>query len=206
MTINKEGLRVDTCSGDPMSIFGLWYEEVLRVKSVREPSAMVLATCDSENRPSARVVLLKRYSDAGFEFYTNLESRKAREIALNPCVSLVFDWRHIYKQVRVEGIAEFMDVSESDAYFASRSRESQIGAWCSRQSMILEDRDVLLSKIELMEREYEGREIPRPKFWGGIRVVPNVIEFWMDGKHRLHDRRQYSKNIDGTWTSVYLYP
>ena len=190
----------------PIITFGKWYEEMLKVGGIREPSAMVLSTCNTENRPSSRVVLLKKYSDGGFEFFTNFNSRKGREIAANPYVSLVFDWRSIYRQVRVEGMAEFMDDWESDAYHDTRSRESQISVWCSQQSTIIPDREEFFRKFELAKQQFEGKEVPRPKHWGGIRVVPYLIEFWTDGTHRMHERKQYSKGSDGTWSYVYLYP
>ncbi|MDB1135369.1 pyridoxamine 5'-phosphate oxidase [Candidatus Anaplasma sp. TIGMIC] len=191
---------------DPMIIFGSWYEEMLQVEGIKEPAAMVLATCDIESRPSARVVLLKKYSDAGFEFVTNLESRKAQEMAASPYVALVFDWRFMQRQVRVEGVASFVSSAESDAYHASRPRDSQLSAWCSKQSRVLEDRGKFLAEVEIMRQKFEGRDIPRPQYWGGIRVVPHAMEFWTDGKHRLHDRKYYTRNSDGTWKCVVLYP
>ncbi|WP_041651589.1 pyridoxamine 5'-phosphate oxidase [Anaplasma centrale] len=192
-----------------MDIFGLWYSEMLQAAAeghVHEPSAMVLATCDAQNRPSARVVLLKKYGEAGFEFVTNFDSRKGREIANNPQVALVFDWRYIGKQVRVEGVATLVDTHESDTYHASRSRESKISAWCSKQSTILESRELLLEQFEREQQRFEGQEIPRPEHWGGIRVIPRVVEFWEDGAYRLHSRKRYSLGDDGTWSSVNLYP
>lgn len=191
---------------DPIEIFSSWYFDVLNSGGVREPSAMVLATCDLESRPSARVVLLKKHSQQGFEFYTNLGSRKGREIAANPQVALVFDWQVVNKQVRIEGVAEFMDGAESDAYYASRSRESQLSGLCSRQSAILHDRGELLQEIELASQRFAGREIPRPEYWGGIRVVPHTIELWSEGLHRLHHRKQYKRNTNGRWECVELYP
>ena len=191
---------------DPIEIFSSWYSDVLNSGGVREPSAMVLATCDLENRPSARIVLLKKHSQQGFEFYTNLCSRKGREIAVNRQVALVFDWQVVHKQVRVEGVAEFMDGKESDAYHASRSRESQLSGLCSRQSAILLDKGELLKEIELASQKFAGKEIPRPEYWGGIRVVPQTIELWSEGLHRLHNRKQYKRNPGGQWECVELYP
>ena len=197
---------MNNSSDDPMTIFSQWYEEMLKVGGVREPSAMVLSTCNTENRPSSRVVLLKKYSDLGFEFFTNYESRKGREIAANPHVALVFDWRNIRRQVRVEGIAKFMSDCESDVYHKTRSRDSQLGVMCSQQSMVMTDRQELFRRFERVKRQFWGKEVPRPKHWGGIRVVPYSVEFWTDGEHRLHDRKQYVRNPDGTWSYVYLYP
>ena len=191
---------------DPVEIFSSWYGEMLNAGGVREPTAMILATCDTEKRPSARIVLLKKHSQQGFEFYTNLGSRKGREIAENPRVALVFDWQVIHKQVRVEGMAELMDSAMSDAYYASRSRESQLSGLCSKQSAVLHDREELLQEIELASQKFAGREIPRPEYWGGILVVPHTIEFWSEGAHRLHHRKRYSKNSLGQWECVELYP
>ncbi|MGN7679005.1 MAG: pyridoxamine 5'-phosphate oxidase [Anaplasma sp.] len=194
--------------GDPMDVFDLWYSEMLIsvMGSLKDPAAMTLATCSEQGVPSARVVLLKRYDRGGFEFFTNLKSRKGREIAANPLVALVFDWRYIGRQVRVEGTATFLSASESDAYYASRPRESRIGAWCSKQSMVLEDRNELLMQFESMTRRFEGQDVPRPEFWGGIRVIPHVVEFWTESEHRLHLRKQYSKTDDGGWKCEELYP
>ncbi len=174
------GVCVREADSSPMDVFGLWYSEMLQATGahMREPSAMVLATCDVQNRPSARVVLLKKYGEAGFEFVTNFNSRKGREIADNPQVALVFDWRHIGRQVRVEGLATLMDASESDAYHASRSRESKISAWCSQQSAVLESRKLLLEQFERERQRFDGQEIPRPT--GGVLELSRT--WWSFGR------------------------
>ncbi|CAN7940075.1 unnamed protein product, partial [Ixodes pacificus] len=178
----------------PVDIFDLWYKKVVQTAHYSEPSAMVLATCDENGHPSARVVLLKRYSKKGFEFFTNYQSKKGKEIVANPAVALVFDWRHVSRQVRIEGVAEFLTSEESDAYYFSRPRASQISAWCCKQSNILENRDDLLVQIRVTEERFAGRQVPRPQYWGGFRVVPHLIEFWQEGEHRLHTRMQYKKS------------
>ncbi|MCU7611346.1 pyridoxamine 5'-phosphate oxidase [Anaplasma capra] len=202
------GACVQKASSSPMDVFSAWYSEMLQATEshMGEPAAMVLATCDVQGKPSARVVLLKKYGKLGFEFFTNFESRKGKEIAGNPNVALVFDWRHMGRQVRVEGSAVPLSASESDAYHASRSRESRIGALCSKQSMVLNSREELLAQFNCMLREFEGKEIPRPEYWGGIRVVPRMVEFWEEGEHRLHSRKQYSMGDDGAWSCAELYP
>ena len=193
------------CHSVPMKIFEEWHGEMLETGGIREPSAMVLTTCEN-NRPSARVVLLKGYSEAGFEFFTNFQSRKGRELQNNPFVSLVFDWRTVNRQVRVEGIAGLMTPAESDKYHASRSRDSQISAWCSKQSMVLESREKLLEEFEIAKKKFEGKEVPRPEHWGGVRVVPYVVEFWQNCEHRLHDRKRYRKDENNVWVYEILYP
>ncbi|KJV69583.1 pyridoxamine 5'-phosphate oxidase [Candidatus Neoehrlichia procyonis] len=190
---------------DPIELFSIWYDEILR-SSCKDPTSMVLATCGQDLKPSARIVLLKKYDNSGFVFFTNLHSKKGQDIAYNPNVALVFDWSFISKQVRVEGKIELLTSEESDSYYASRMRGSQISAWCSKQSSILKDRDELLESIKYMHQKFINKNIPRPDYWVGMKVVPELIEFWQEGIDRLHIRHQYSKCINDTWKVVELYP
>ena len=189
---------------DPFTLFDAWFEEA-RASEVNDPEAMTLATATADGRPSARAVLLKGHSHEGFTFYTNFRSRKAQEIAANPNVALLFHWKSLRRQVRIEGVAREVDPSEADAYFATRSRESQIGAWASDQSRPLADRAVLEARYEEVKREYEGKQVPRPSYWSGYRVVPERIEFWSDRPHRLHERRLFTLSGEG-WSEGLLYP
>lgn len=170
-----------------------------------EPNAMSLATADAEGRPGVRTVLLKAADADGFVFYTNIESRKGRALAANPAVSLLFWWRELQEQILIDGTAGRVTDAEADAYFASRPRDSQLGAWASDQSRPLADRDTLLEKFQELQREYDGREIPRPPYWTGFRVRPERVEFWYGRDHRLHERICYRPGPDG-WQRTLLYP
>jgi pyridoxamine 5'-phosphate oxidase len=169
-------------------------------------TAMTLATADAEGRPSARVVLLKGFDARGFVFYTNRESRKGRELRANPHAAICAYWPHIGEQVRIEGAIEEVDDAESDTYFASRPRESQLGAWASAQSAPLASRELLLSTVRELDVRYRGHEVPRPPHWGGYRLRPERIEFWTSGEFRLHDRILYVRDESGQWRSERLYP
>jgi pyridoxamine 5'-phosphate oxidase len=170
-----------------------------------EPSAVVLATADAEGRPSARVVLLKGFDEHGFVFYTNLQSRKGNELQANPHAALCFYWSPLYQQVRVEGRIEIVSDAEADAYFATRPRGSQIGAWASKQSASLKSRDQLEADFQAVEKKFAGREVPRPPFWSGFRLIPERIEFWESRENRLHDRTVYTREND-EWILEKLYP
>lgn len=170
-----------------------------------DPTAVVLATADAAGRPSARVVLLKAVDPRGFVFFTNYESRKARELAANPHAALCFFWPWLGEQVRVEGAVERVSDGESDAYFASRGRRSQLGAWASRQSRPLATRFGLLRRFVVHGLHYAGGPVPRPPFWGGFRLLPERVEFWRNAPDRLHHRRLYERAGDG-WESRRLYP
>jgi pyridoxamine 5'-phosphate oxidase len=189
---------------DPFALFDAWLQEA-RGSEVNDPEAMALATAAADGRPSVRAVLLKGHAPEGFVFYTNYGSRKAQEIAANPIVALLFHWKSLRRQVRIEGVAHEVDPSEADAYFATRSRESQIGAWASDQSRPLPDRALFEARYEESKRKFEGMAVPRPPYWSGYRVVPERIEFWSDRPHRLHERRLFSLTGDG-WTEGLLYP
>ena len=193
----------DDLAADPFKQFALWFDDALRAE-VPLANAMTLATADAAGRPSARVVLLKGADANGFVFYTNYESRKAREIAVNPYASLVFMWPQLERQVRIEGIVEKVSAEESDAYFDSRPLGSRLGAWASPQSMPLPSRLTLASKVAAIMLRY-GTAPPRPAHWGGYRVRPDAIEFWQGRPDRLHDRLRYVRQ-DVCWKIERLAP
>jgi pyridoxamine 5'-phosphate oxidase len=168
-------------------------------------TAMTLATSDAAGQPSARIVLLHGLDARGFVFYTNYQSRKGRAIVENPQAALCFYWPWLDEQVRVEGVLAAIDPAESDAYFASRPRGKQLGAWASRQSEPLASREALVVRVAELEAQYAGRDVPRPPHWGGYRLTPERIEFWKNGEDRLHDRFLYTREQDG-WTLQRLYP
>ena len=190
---------------DPVSQFRAWFESALAA-DLHEPNAMTLATATPDGKPSARVVLLKGYDERGFVFYTNYEGRKGREMERNPRAALVFYWGELERQVRIEGRVSRVPESESDAYYASRPRGSRLGAWVSEQSRPVESRAVLETGLRELETEYQGRDIPRPPFWGGYRVEPEAIEFWQGRENRLHDRLVYRRTDDGGWGIERLQP
>ncbi len=179
--------------------------ERAQAANVPEPTAMTLATVDERNRPSARTMLLKGVDHDGFVFYTNLESRKGCQLAANPHVSLVFFWREIYEQVKVDGTVEPVSAEEADAYFASRPRGSQIGAWASLQSQPLTDRQAFDQRIADFETRFEGRDVPRPPHWSGFRVRPHRVEFWYGRQYRLHERVCFELR-EGQWQESLLFP
>ncbi len=176
-----------------------------REEQLPEPNAMTLSTADDQGRPTARTVLLKGVDADGFVFYTNLGSRKGRQLAVNPHVSLVFWWREHEEQVLVDGVARPVDDAEADAYFQSRPRGSRIGAWASLQSTELDTRQQLLDRVRALEAEYDGRDIPRPPHWSGFRVDPHRVEFWYGREYRLHERICFTA-ADGEWRESMLYP
>lgn len=191
-------------AADPFALFDSWFAEA-RASEPDDPEAMTLATATLDGRPSARMVLLKGHGPEGFRFYTNFGSRKAGEIGENPSVALLFHWKSLRRQVRIEGSAHPCESSEADAYFATRSRDSQLGAWASDQSRPLPDRETFEARYEEMRRKFEGMTVPRPPYWSGYNVVPERIEFWTDRPHRLHERRLFELTGDG-WTEGLLYP
>jgi pyridoxamine 5'-phosphate oxidase len=189
---------------NPIAQFAIWYDQAVQ-SGLLEPGAMTLATVAPDESPSARIVLLKAFDDRGFVFYTNYNSVKARHLAVKPNVSLVFLWLALQRQVRIEGRTEKVTGSESDEYFSTRPRSSQLGAWASPQSQEIPGRQNLDDRYLTMEKEFQGKEIPRPEFWGGYRVIPETIEFWQGRDGRLHDRLIYLK-CEGQWTIKRLAP
>jgi len=172
-----------------------------------EPTAMTLATLGKNGRPSARTVLLKSFDARGFVFYTNFESHKGRQLASNPQAALLFLWKHLDNiiQARIEGTVEPVTVEEADTYFASRPRESQIGAWASKQSATLDSRETFDAQIAFYDKKFEGIDVPRPPHWSGFRVVPEMLEFWYGAEFRLHERQCYER-VNGQWTKRMLFP
>ena len=189
---------------DPHDLFEEWLAEA-RLAEPNDPTAMALATADAEGQPSVRMVLMKGHDARGFVFYTNLDSRKGRELAANPKAALLFHWKSLRRQVRIEGSVEPVTAAEADAYFATRARDSQLGAWASEQSRPLDARSTFEARYEELRRRFEGGEVPRPPRWAGWRVAPERIEFWSDRAHRLHERRLFTR-FDGGWSEGLLYP
>src|SRR5687768_3294741 len=189
---------------DPHALFEEWLAEA-QLGEPNDPTAMTLATADAESRPSARMVLLKGHDERGFVFYTNLDSRKGGELAANPRAALLFHWKSLRRQVRIEGPVEPVSEAEADSYFATRSRDSQLGAWASDQSRPLDQRAIFEARYAETRDRFEGGEVPRPPRWSGWRVVAERIEFWTDRDHRLHERRLFSRAGEG-WSEGLLYP
>jgi len=209
-----ENLRVDytaaslsesSTKADPIKQFELWFNEAQEAK-VPEINAMTLSTATQDGRPSARVVLLKGIYETGFVFYTNYLSRKGKEITKNPVGALTFFWPSMERQIRIEGTIEKVSKEQSEKYFHSRPKSSQVGALASPQSQEIESRDVLEKKWSDLEAEYEGKEVPKPSYWGGYIVKPRMIEFWQGRPSRLHDRILYKKIDNKNWKKVRLAP
>ncbi len=190
---------------DPIEQFEDWFGYACESVPM-DPNAVSISTVDSQGRPSSRTVLLKYFDENGFVFFTNYESRKAHQIDSNPWVSMLFFWSDAARQVKIRGKAERIPTAESLKYFMSRPRGSQIGAWVSAQSSVISSRSLLESKFQEIKKKFKQKEIPLPDFWGGYRVVPEEIEFWQGRRNRLHDRFQYSRQHDGSWTIERLAP
>jgi len=189
---------------DPFQLFDAWFAEA-RASEPNDSNAMALATVDGAGQPSVRMVLLKGHGPDGFVFYTNRESRKAGELVAIPKAALLFHWKSLRRQIRIEGAVGQVTDAESDAYFASRSRDSQLGAWASDQSRPLDARETFEARYEEARARFEGEDVPRPPHWGGYRVTPARIEFWQDRAHRLHERRLFVRAPEG-WDEGLLYP
>lgn len=201
----RGGLNLEDLSANPIDQFEVWMEQAVQAE-IADPTAMVLATASPDGQPSQRIVLLKGLDERGFVFYTNRTSRKGRELAENPKVSLHFPWHALERQVDVCGVAEPLSREDSERYFRSRPKESQLSAWASHQSRPVASREALMAHFRDLEKQFEGREIPLPEFWGGYRVRPQQMEFWQGGAHRLHDRFEYNQQPDGNWTIDRLEP
>lgn len=198
------GLEELEVRDDPVAFFGAWFEHARRA-GLYLPEAMTLATASSDGAPSSRMVLLKSFDADGFVFYTNYGSRKAREADENPKGALLFHWSVLQRQVRVEGTLTRVPREESEAYFRTRARGSQIGAWASHQSDPLANREALEREVDSIRRRFEGQDVPLPEFWGGYRLIPQVIEFWQGRANRLHDRLVYTR-VGNEWKVARLNP
>ena len=191
-------------TSDPFALFEQWFAQA-KASEPNDPEAMARATADAAGNPSVRMVLLKGHGPDGFVFYTNIDSRKGNDLAGNPNVALLFHWKSLRRQVRIEGVAEPVPAAEADAYYATRVRDSQIGAWASDQSQLLDRRETLEARFVEMAKRFEGQPVPCPPHWKGRRVVPTHFEFWSDGAHRLHERRLFVRH-EGGWSEGLLYP
>lgn len=195
-----------TVDPDPLVQFGRWFEQAATVTA--NPEVMAVATADASGMPSVRMVLLKSWGAHGFVFYTNYDSRKGHELAANPHASLLFHWEALGRQVRIEGPVDRTSGEESDAYFATRPRGSQIGAHASHQSRDVEGRSLLDGRVEALQAQFAGQEVPRPQWWGGLQVAPRAFEFWQQRTDRMHDRIAYAPEdgLDGAWRITRLQP
>ena len=189
---------------DPFQLFDAWFSEA-RESEPNEPEAMAVATTGEDRRPSVRMVLLKAHGPEGFTFYTHEQSAKGQDLVQNPQAALLFHWKSLCRQIRIEGSVERVSAAEADAYFASRARDSQLGAWASDQSHPLDSRETFEQRFAEAKRRFEGQEVPRPAGWGGYRVVADRIEFWTAREHRLHERRLFTRDGNG-WSEGLLFP
>jgi len=191
--------------GDPIALFRRWLDDAAS-EGVPLPNAMAVATADADGRPSVRHVLLRGVDEHGFTFYTNYGSRKGRQLRENPWAGLVFLWKELDRQISVTGTVTTTSQAESDAYFAERPRDAQLGAWASEQSTVIPDREHLDRRVSMYSERFAGGDVPRPESWGGFRVVPNAIEFWQGREHRLHDRFRYERDDGSSWRVQRLAP
>jgi pyridoxamine 5'-phosphate oxidase len=204
----KNSLGLDSCFEDldnPIGLFRKWFSKA-EENEINDPNAVAVATSDQNNQPNVRMVLLKGLSDKGFVFYTNFNSKKGEELKVNQKASMCFHWKSLRRQVRILGKVEEVTTKEADDYYNSRPYKNRISAWASSQSQILEKREIFLNKIKEFEKKYpDEKNVPRPPHWSGWRLLPNEIEFWVDGEGRIHERLIY-KNIKGKWEKEILYP
>ena len=205
----KNTLGLNICFGDienPIDLFRAWYETA-KQSELNDPNAVALATSDNFSIPSVRMVLLKDYSDDGFVFYTNLNSKKSNDIKINPNASMCFHWKSLLRQIRIVGKIYSVERKEADEYYNSRAYGSRIGAWASQQSEVLTDRNVLIKNIEYFKKKYpDKKKVPRPPYWSGWKLKPNKIEFWLDGENRVHERLEYNNLGKNTWERKLLSP
>jgi len=205
----KNSLGLNSCFldlNDPIELFRVWMEEAKKTEP-NDPNALALATSDKDNSPSVRMVLLKDFSKDGFTFYTNLNSQKGNELKDNPKAAMCFHWKSLLRQIRITGQIKKVSDKVADEYYNTRGYESRIGAWASKQSTILKDRDELLKSIEAFKQKYNDQsKVPRPDHWSGWNLIPSNIEFWLDGDNRIHERLRYSKDETGSWVKSLLSP
>ena len=190
---------------NPFEIFASWLLQAEKSES-NDPCAMALATVSPDGKPSNRMVLMKSFDESGFVFFTNSQSRKGLELAINPNVALLFHWKTLRRQVRIEGAVSSISDAESDEYFKTRAVISRLGAAASEQSRPLDDKQILIDRVDALKQQYDEDSIPRPAHWHGYRVKPELIEFWMDGEYRLHDRFNYTPNANDCWDIQRIYP
>jgi pyridoxamine 5'-phosphate oxidase len=205
----KNSLGLNSCFLDlnnPIELFRVWMEEAKKTEP-NDPNALALATSDKDNSPSVRMVLLKDFSKDGFTFYTNLNSQKGNELKSNPKAAMCFHWKSLLRQIRITGQIKKVSDKVADEYYNTRGYESRIGAWASKQSTILKNRDELLKSIEAFKQKYNDQsKVPRPDHWSGWNLIPSNIEFWLDGDNRIHERLKYSKDETGSWVKSLLSP
>lgn len=198
-------LSEDALTANPITLFDQWLKDAIEA-DVPDPTAMTVATVDSTGQPSQRIVLLKQVDESGFVFFTNLGSRKAQELKANPKVSLHFPWHFMERQVRVCGEAQPLTLKENADYFFSRPKDSQLAAYASKQSQPISTRELLMTQFHQLKEKFANKSLPVPDFWGGFKVVPSQIEFWQGGADRLHDRFEYQRQSDNSWTTQRLMP
>ena len=205
----KNSLGLNNCFldlNDPIELFRVWMEEAKKTEP-NDPNALALATSDKDNSPSVRMVLLKNFSKDGFTFYTNLNSQKGNELKSNPKAAMCFHWKSLLRQIRITGQIKKVSDKVADEYYNTRGYESRIGAWASKQSTILKNRDELLKSIEAFKQKYNDQsKVPRPDHWSGWNLIPSSIEFWLDGDNRIHERLKYSRDETGSWVKSLLSP
>ena len=205
----KNSLGLNSCFldlNDPIELFRVWMEEAKKTEP-NDPTALALATSDKDNSPSVRMVLLKDFSKDGFTFYTNLNSQKGNELKSNPKAAMCFHWKSLLRQIRITGQIKKVSDKVADEYYNTRGYESRIGAWASKQSTILKNRDELLKSIEAFKQKYNDQsKVPRPDHWSGWNLIPSSIEFWLDGDSRIHERLKYDREETGSWVKSLLNP
>jgi pyridoxamine 5'-phosphate oxidase len=205
----KNSLGLNNCfldKNDPIDLFEVWMNEAIKTE-LNDPNAVALGTSDQNNSPSIRMVLLKDFNKDGFVFYTNLYSQKGNELKNNPKAAMCFHWKSLLRQVRINGTVKKVSDKVADEYYNTRGYESRIGAWASKQSSILNNRDELLNSIKKYKKKYDNKnEVPRPDHWSGWNLIPTSVEFWLDGDSRIHERLKYNKDAAGNWTKSLLSP